>query len=112
MYYRDQSFDLDWFLIFLSLCVLAFAVIWQPPCGNLLSEDFHHVLVLDAEKESNVMYITFWLPNDANISFNTVTIPIPAGEPQISVPLSGDAAHLCVISGEYNDCGVVFAKQP
>ena len=108
MYYRDRSFDLDWLLIFLSLCVLAFAVLWQPPSGKVLSKGFYHVLVLDAEKKSDIMYITLWLPNDANICLDGRTVPVSAGKPRFGVPLSDGAARFCVMSGEYNDCGVVF----
>ena len=112
MYYQDRGFDPDWLLVLLSLCVLAFAVLWQPGSGDVLAEGFRHVLVVGAEAGSNVTHITLWSPADANLSFDGNHIPIPAGESRVSLPLSGDDVRFCVEFEDLNDCGVVFIHRP
>ena len=112
MYYQRPSLDLDWLFLFVSLVLLVLSMFWQPSGGALLAEGFEHVLVLGASRDSNVMYITFWSPADANINFDNTQILVPAGISQVRIPLSDGVASFCVASVDYNDCGSVFAVPP
>lgn len=112
MYYRERSFDGDWLLLLFAAAVLAFAIFWQLPRGDVLASGFQHVLILDAVRDTNVMYLLLWSPTDANILFGDSVVSISAGESRVSVPVTTGPVDLCVVSENFKDCGTIYAYNP
>ena len=110
MYYRRLNLDIEWVFLFVSFLLLVFSIFWQPSCGTLLAKGFNNFFVLDASKESNVMYITLWSPADANITFNNTKIFVPAGRSRATFPIHDSIVSFCIASADYNDCGYVFTE--